>query len=108
MHVKETNTFKQTKPLHVMEETIDSKTFQKAMKEANILHDAYLEAISSFLAQGGKGISFSKEDPIIGELPNHVEGNNAINSRVDLVPHAEEGGALAPTRGILRSLQGGP
>ena len=72
------------------------------------MHDSYLEARSSFLAQGGKGISFSKEDPIIGELPNHVEGNSAINSRVDLVPHAEEEGALAPTRGILASWQGGP
>ena len=79
------------------------------MKEADILHDYYLEARSSFLAQRGKEISFSKEDLIIGGLPTHieeVEGNSSIISRVDLAPHAEEGGALAPTRGILAALQG--
>ena len=46
---------------------------------------------------------------MIGGFPNHVEeakGNNVVISRVDLATHAEEGGALAPTRGILASLQG--
>ena len=33
-----------TKPLHVMEETIDSKSLQRTMKEAAILHDTLLEA----------------------------------------------------------------
>ena len=37
-HVEETNTSKQTKPLHVMEETIDSKSLQRTIKEAEILH----------------------------------------------------------------------
>ena len=66
---------------------------------------------SCVLAQGGKEIPFPKEDPIIGGFPNHVEeakGNNAVIYRVDLAPHAEEGGALAPTRGILEPLQGIP
>ena len=81
------------------------------MKESDILHDALLEARSSFLAQGGKEILFPKEDPIIGGLSTHVKeakGNNVVISRVDLEPHAKEGGALAPTRGILASLQGSP
>ena len=67
--------------------------------------------VSSFLAQGGKDISFSKEDLIIGGLPTHIEetkGNNVVTSRVDPTPHAEEGGALAPTRGVLAYLQGIP
>ena len=48
---------------------------------------------------------------IIGGLPIYVEeaeGNNAVPSRDYLVPHVEEGGALAPGRGILASLQGSP
>ena len=75
------------------------------------MHDALLEARSSFLAQKGKEIPFPKEDPIIGGFPTHIEkaeGNNAVISRVDLAPHAKGGGALAPTRGILASWQGGP
>ena len=81
------------------------------MKEADILHDALLEARYSFLAQRGKEISLSKEDRIIRGLPTHieeVEGNNAVISRIDLAPHAEEGGALAPTRGMLTYLQHSP
>ena len=83
------------------------------MKEADILHDTFLEARpSSFiLAQGGKEIPFPKEDPIIGGLPTHIEeakGNIVVISRVDLAPHADGGGALAPTRGVLSSLQGNP
>ena len=75
------------------------------------MHDTLLEARSSFciLAQGDKEIPFPKEDQIIGGLPTHVEeakGKNTVISRVDLAPQAEEGGALAPTRGILASLQG--
>ena len=62
------------------------------------------------MAQGGKEILFPKEDPIIGGFPTHkeAEGNSAGISRVNLVPHAEEGGALALTRGILAALQGSP
>ena len=75
------------------------------------MHDTLLEARpSSFiLEQGGKEIPFPKEDSIIGGLPTHVEeaeGNNVVISKVDLAPHAEGGGALAPTRGVLASLQG--
>ena len=54
---------------------------------------------------------FPKEDPIIGGLPTHVEeaeGNNTVTSRFDIAPHVEGGGALAPTRGIISSLQGSP
>ena len=110
MHVEETNTFKQTKPLHVMKKTIESESFQRTMKEDDILHDALLEArySSCILAQGGKEILFPKQDPIIRGLPTHVEkdeGNNIVISRVDLAPHVEGGRALAPTRGILASLQ---
>ena len=66
---------------------------------------------SCILAQGGKEILFPKEDPIIGGIPTHIEedeGNNAVISRFDLVPHAEGKGKLAPTRGILAALQGSP
>jgi len=48
---------------------------------------------------------------IIGGLPIYVEeaeGNNAVPFRDYLVPHVEEGGTLAPGRGILASLQGSP
>ena len=77
------------------------------------MHDTLLEArpSSCILVQGGKQIPFSKEDLIIGGFPIHVEeakGNNAVIYRVDLAPNAEEGGALAPTRRILASLQGSP
>ena len=57
------------------------------------------------------GVSFSKRDKIIGRFPNNfakIEGNNAIRSGVDLAPHAEKGGSLAPNRGMLASLQGSP
>lgn len=57
-------------------------------------------------------IPFSKEDPLIEKvIPIHVEeeekagGNNAVISRAYLAPHAEVDGELAPTRGILVSLQ---
>ena len=77
------------------------------------MHYNFLEARNSscILAQDGKEIPFPKEDPIIGGLPIHVEetkGNIAGRSGVDLAPHAEGGGALAPTRGIIVSLQGSP
>ena len=96
-----------------MEETIDSKTLQETMKEADILHDTLLEErpSSCILAQGGIEIPFPKEDPIMGGLPNHVEeaeGNSAVISRVDLIHHAEEGGAISPTRGILATFQVSP
>ena len=48
---------------------------------------------------------------IIGGLPIYVEGvegNSAVLSRDYLVPHAEEGGALAPRIRTLASLQGSP
>ena len=64
-----------------------------------------------FWHKEAKRYFFSKKDPIIGGLPTHVEeakGNSTGSSRVDLVPHAEEGGAPGPTRGILASWQGGP
>ena len=77
------------------------------------MHYNFLEVIPSscILAQGGKEIPFPKEDPIVGGFPTHVEeakGNNAIISRVDIAPHADEGGAIAPTRGVLASLQRSP
>ena len=77
------------------------------------MHDNLSEArpSSCILAQGGKEIPFPKKDPIIGGFPIHVDeakGNSAVRSGVDLAPHVEEGGALAPTRGILVSLQGIP
>ena len=83
------------------------------MKEADILHVTLSEArpSSCILAQGGIEIHFPKEDPIIGGLPTHVDedkGNSAVISRVDIAPHAEGGGALAPNRGILAYLQGSP
>ena len=48
---------------------------------------------------------------IVGGLPIYVEeaeANNAMPPRDYLVPHVEEGGALAPGRGIISSLQGSP
>ena len=60
------------------------------------------------LEQEGMEITFSQRDPIVEMLPTHIdgeEGNNAVRSRAHLVPHAEEGGAHAPTGGILVSLQ---
>ena len=73
-HVEATNTSKQTKPLHVMEETLDSKSLQRTIKEADILRYTLLEIrhSSCIVAQGGKEIPFPKEDPIIGGLPTHV------------------------------------
>ena len=60
------------------------------------------------LEQEGMGITFSQRDPIFEMLPTHIdeeEGNNAVTSRAHPVPHVEEGGAHAPTRGILVPLQ---
>lgn len=54
---------------------------------------------------------FSKEAPVIGRLPIHIdedEGNITVMSRVYLAPHAEEEGDIAPKREILASLQGIP
>ena len=54
------------------------------------------------------GITFSKEDPTVEMFPIHIEedeGNSAVTSRAHPVPHAEGGGAHAPTGGILVSLQ---
>ena len=56
-------------------------------------------------------VSLSREDLILEELPTYVDeekGNSTVNHRANLVPHAEEGGAHAPIRGILASLQEGP
>ena len=57
-------------------------------------------------------VPYSKEDPLIEQLPPiHIEdeekdgGYNAVTSRAYLVPHAEGGGAHAPIRGFLVSLQ---
>ena len=88
-----------------MEETIKSTPLQKT-----ILHHTLLEAIplSHIPKQEGMGISFSQEDPIIGGFPIHIdedEGNNIVTSRAHPVPHAKEGGAHDPTRGIIVSLQ---
>ena len=50
-------------------------------------------------------------DPINGRLPDFVveiKGNNVVKSRLDLAPQAEEGGAFAPTRGILVAWQENP
>ena len=41
-HVEKTNKLKQTKPLHVMEKTINSDSLQKTMEETNILHHTLL------------------------------------------------------------------
>ena len=96
-----------------MEETINSYPFHKTMEEADILHHTLLEAIplSHIPTQEDMEIHFPKEDPILGRLPIHIdedEGNNAVMSRDYLVPHAEEGGVLAPTKGIIGSLQESP
>ena len=45
---------------------------------------------------------------IVGGLPIHAEGNNAMPSGDYLVPHVEEEGALDLVRGFLASLQGSP
>ena len=107
-HMVELNKGTQTKPLHE-----NAIPLQKTMEEAENLHHTLPEEnISSHtFEQGSMEISFSKRDTIIGRLPIHVaeiEGNNTVSSRDYLVPHAEEGGALAPSRGILASLQGSP
>ena len=107
------NKLKKTQTLHVIDETINSIPLQKPMEEADILHHTLLEErpLSHVLEQGGMEIPFSKQDPIIGGLPIHVvevEGNNVVTYRDYLVLHAEEGGALAPTRWVLVSLQGIP
>ena len=65
-------------------------------------------------------ISFSKEDLNIQPLYNYkatsihdkgeekVRGNNTITAGVDIIPHEEEYGAIAPKRGIVVPLQGVP
>ena len=80
------------------------------MGGANILYYTFPKARPPvhILEQEGMGISFSQEDPTVDMLPIHIEGyegNNAVTSRAHPVPHAEEGGAHAPTGGILVSLQ---
>ena len=112
-HVEETNTSKQTKPLHVMKETMDSKSLQKTIEEADDLHDTSLEArpSSCILAQGGMEISLPRGDLNFEKFPtsdNEGKGNCVVMHRVDLAPHAEEEGALAPIDGILALLQGSP
>ena len=74
------------------------------------MHHTLLEErpLSHIPEKNGMEIPFSKEDPILGRFPIHVdeeEGNNADRSRVDLAPHAEVCGAHAPTRGVLVPLQ---
>ena len=59
------------------------------------MHHTLLEErpLSYILEQEGMEIPFSKEDPIIGRLPIHIdedEGNITVMSRVYLAPHAEE------------------
>ena len=83
------------------------------MEEAKNLHHTLPEERlpPHTFEQGSMEISFSKRDPITGRFPTHVaeiEGNITVRSRVYLAPHAEEGGALAPSRGMLASLQGSP
>ena len=54
------------------------------------------------------GITFSQRDPIVEMFPTHIdeeEGNNAVTSTAHPVPHEEDGGAHAPTGGILAYLQ---
>ena len=92
-----------------MEEFMGSRSLQKTLEEADILHGYLFEAIPSswILAQGVMEVSLSREDLILEELPTYVDeekGKNAVNHRADLVPHVEEGGAHAPIRGILASL----
>ena len=94
-HMVDINKETQTKPLH---ENLHH-TFSKKKPSSHTFEQESME------------ISFSRRDPIIGELPLHVpeiEGNSVVMSRDYLVPHAEEGGALAPNRGMLASLQGSP
>ena len=84
--------------------------FQKKMGGADILHYTLPEEIPPvhILEQEGMRISFSQEDPTVEMLPNHIEedeGNNVVTSRAYPVPHAEGGGAHAPTGGILVPLQ---
>ena len=81
------------------------------MGEANILHYTLPEERPPvhILEQEGMVISFSQENPTIEMFPTHIdeeeEGNNVVTSRAHPVPHAEGGGAHAPTGGILVSLQ---
>ena len=86
---------------------INQKTQVKPL-HANLHHTLREERFSSHtFEQRSMDISFSKKDPIIREFPTHVseiKRNNVVRSGVDLAPHAEEGGALAPNRGILASL----
>ena len=103
-HMVELNKGTQTKPLHE-----NAIPLQKTMEEAEKLHHTLLEeSISSHtFEQESMEVSLSKRDPIIGRFPIHVaeiEGNIFVSPRYYLVPHAEEGGALAPSRGILASL----
>ena len=90
--------FEKTKPLHVMDET----PFQKTMRGADVLHYTFLEEKPPvhILEQEGMGITFSQRDSLVEMLPTHIdeeEGNIAVTSREHPVPHAEEGGAHAPT-----------
>ena len=80
------------------------------MEETDILQHILLDAkpLSHIPKQEGMGISFSREDPIVEMLPTHidgVEGNIVVTYRAHPLPHAEGGGAHAPTRGILVFLQ---
>ena len=74
------------------------------------MYDNFLEARSLFdnLGKEGMKVPFAKKDPLIEQLPPiHIEEEEkdgdyrAVTSRVYLVPHAEEGGAHAPTGGFL-------
>ena len=107
-HMVDLNKETQTKPLHE-----NAIPLQKTMKEVGKLHHTLPEErlSSHTFEQGSMKISFSKWDPIIGRFPIHVadiEGSNTVSSRGYLVPHAVEGGALDPTRGVLVSFQGIP
>ena len=80
------------------------------MGGADVLHYTLPEATLPIhiIEQEGMGITFSQRDPLVEMLPTHIDeekGNNTVTYRAHPVPHAEEGGAHAPTGGILVPLQ---
>ena len=99
-HVMELNQGAQTKTLHR-----NTEPPQETLGGAKNLHQALLEAklSSHTFEKKTRELSFSKVDQIIWMLPNFIaetEGKNTAKSRDHIVPHAEEEGAFAPTRGI--------
>ena len=107
-------TIKPMKLFHKLGGPANSKPLQKPIGGDHIFHDTLLEARSLFhnLGKEGMRVPFVKEDPLIEKLPPiHIEdeekdgGYNTVTYRAYLVPHAEGGGAHAPTGGFLVSLQ---